>query len=241
MEDILDHEYTAGDFEYFREFLSVEEARDLAAILEQHNILYKLEEPQVLIDEAIVGRTILPKVILKILPRDFERVNKILAEIVESQAIPEEHYLLEFTDLELFDILKTPDNWTIEDVTTAKKILIQRGFEITDEQVKKLQEQRYDELKAGKKGSWQWIFFYGICILLGVVILHPLFLIAGVGMGLYYWQDKSRDPQGRAYYTFEENTRRLGQLIFYAGAVLMVVLFGLLFYNANMGQWSGLF
>ncbi len=238
MDDILDHEYTAGEFEYFREFLNIEQAKDMAAILEQHNILYKLEKPQVLIDEAIVGRTILPEVILKILPRDFERVNAILAHIVESQSIPEEHYLLEFSDLELFDVLKKPDNWTIEDVTTAKKILINRGFEVTNEHLQELQQQRFSELKEGKKAQLQWLFFYGLCIIFGVIFLHPFFMIAGVGMGFYYWQDKSRDMKGQAFYTFEENTRRMGQLIFYIGILLTVVLFILMFYRAHL--WSGL-
>ena len=241
MKDILDDEYTAGEFEYFREFLNLEEANDMAQLLEKNNILYSLEKPQILIDKAIVGTSILPKIVINILPRDFARVRRILAEIIESQAIPEEHYLMEFEDLELFDVLKNPDNWTIEDVTRAKKILVDRGFEVTAEQVKELQEQRYELLKAGKKGKLSWIIFYAICVVLGVLFLHPVFMIAGVGMGLYYWKDQSLDPKGQSYFTFEKKTRVLGQFIFYIGIVLMVVLFILVFFNANIGLWSELF
>lgn len=241
MKDILDHEYTDGELEYFREFLNLEEAKDLALLLEKNNILYSLEKPQVLIDKAIVGTTILPKVILKILPRDFERVNKILADIIEQQSIPTEHYLLEFDDLELFEVIKNPDSWNIEDITMAKKILIKRGFEVTNEQLEELQEQRFEELKAGKKGNISWMVFYAGCIVLGVLFLHPFFMIAGVGMGLFYWRDKKRDLKGESYFTFDKKTRQAGQIIFYLGIVLMIVLFVLLFFNAHFGLWSELY
>lgn len=241
MKDILDHEYTDGELEYFREFLNVEEANDLAQLLEKNNILYSLEKPQVLIDKAIVGTTILPKVVLKILPRDFERVNKMLAEIIEQQVIPDNHYLLEFSDLELFEVIKNPDSWNIEDVTVARKILVSRGFEVTNEQLEELQEQRFEELKAGKEGSLSWMIFYAVCVVLGVIFLHPLFMIAGVGMGLYYWRDKRRDPKGAPYFTFDKKTRIAGQIIFYLGMALMIVLFILLFLNAHIGLWSELY
>lgn len=237
MEDILDHEYTEGEFEFFREFLNLEEARDMANILEQYNILYKLEEPRVIIDQAIVGHSMLPKVILKILTRDFQRVNTILASIIETQEIPNQHYLLDFSDLELFEVLKKPDNWNVEDITLSKKILVDRGFEITDEQINQLQRERYGHLKAGKKGNLQWIAFYGACIIIGVVFLHPLFLLAGAGMGLYYWRDQNTDPSGERYFTFEKNTRNIGQFIFYIGIFLTVVLFIWLFYSANSDYW----
>jgi hypothetical protein len=241
MKDILDHEYTDGELEYFREFLNVEEANDLAQLLEKNNILYSLEKPQVLIDKAIVGTTILPKVVLKILPRDFEQVNRMLANIIEQQAVPEGHYLLDFDDLELFEVIKKPDSWNIEDVTMARKILVNRGFEITNQQLQELQEQRFDELKAGKDGSLSWMIFYAFCVVLGVVFLHPLFMIAGVGMGFYYWQDKRRDPKGAPYFTFNKKTRIAGQIIFYLGIGLMIVLFILLFLNAHIGLWSELY
>lgn len=241
MKDILDHEYTKGELAYFREFLNTEEANDLAQLLEKNNIIYSLEKPQILIDKAIVGTTILPKVILKILPRDFGRVNKILAELIEQQAIPDDHYLLEFSDLELFDVIKNPDSWNIENTTMARKILVGRGFEVTSEQLKQLQQQRYEQLKAGKKGQRGWIVFYAVCVILGALILHPLFMIAGVGMGFYYWQDKKRDPKGAAYFTFDRKTRLAGKLIFYFGMVLMLALFVLLFFNTNFGLWSELF
>ncbi len=241
MKDILDHEYTDDELEYFREFLNIEEANDFAQLLEKNKIIYSLEKPQVLIDKAIVGTTILPKAILKILPRDFERVNKILAEIIEQQAIPQDHYLLEFSNLELFDVIKKPDSWNIEDITTARKILVSRGFEVTNQQLEELQEQRYSELRAGKQGEIGWMFFYAVCIGLGVLFLHPIFMIAGVGMGFYYWQDKKRDPKGASFFTFDKKTRKVGQIIFYLGIVLMIILFVLLFFNAHFGLWSGLF
>ena len=229
MTNILDHEFTEEKFEYYREFINKEQALDFVELLDQHSILYSLEVPQVLIDEAIVGTGMLPKVILKILPRDFPRLNQLLKETIEKQVIPEDYYLRDFTDLELFTLIEEPDNWSIEDHTRAKKILNERGYDLSKQQIEKIIDQRYSELKKGKKANLSWIVFYLVCSLLGILFLHPLFLFAGLGMGIYYWQDTQTDPNGQLYYTYDKRSRNAGQLIFVASLVFLSVwLFTLL-------------
>lgn len=224
MHDILDQEMAQEEFEYYREFHSLEHAHAFTQTLRESDILFKLETPSdLLIDKAIVGQPLLPKAILKILPQDFPRVNELIERMVESNHIPEEHYLLEFSDLELFNILEHADEWSTEDVALARKILKERGLEVSSEQIYLMKEERFRKLRQGERGHWPWMLFYLVCILAGLVFFSPLFLLAGLGMGYYYWQDKNTDPGGRKYHTFDALTRRRGKYIFTGGLVVSIL------------------
>jgi len=228
MHDILDSEMTQGKFEFFREFHALEHAYDYVEVLKDSGILYKLETPsELLIDKAIVGEPLRPKAILRILPQDFTRVNQLIERMVEQNLIPEEHYLLQFSDLELFDLLEHSDEWSIEDVTLTRKILQKRGLEVSTEQIQRMKEERYQKLREGKEGEWQGMIVYLICIFAGLLFFSPLFLLGGLGMGYYYWQDKNTDPEGRRYYTFDAKTRKWGKYIFITG-VAFSILYGIL-------------
>lgn len=223
MNEILDHEMTQGEFVFYREFHTLEYAREYTQLLDQHHILYKLEtSSDLLIDKAIVGEKLMPEAILKILPRDFTRINQLIEGMIESQPVPPEHYLLDFTDMELFGILEQPDEWTIEDVALARKILRERGLNVSSEQIRRMKEERYQELRSGQKVKVHWMLIYLVCIVAGLVLYSPLFLLAGLAMGYYYWQDTSTDPDGRRYRTFEPVTRRWGRYIFIGGILISV-------------------
>lgn len=228
MDDILDNELTNAEYKNFREFLSIEEANDFGLWLKVNEIDFKIEKPSLLIDKAIVGKAVIPEAIVKINTKDFARVSQLLAEEIEAQDIPEEHYLLAFSDRELFDVLRNPHTWNIEDIVIAKKILIQNGYKITEDQVEQLRKEKYDELRAGKKGNTFTIFFYLMAVIFGVLTIHPLLFIAGIGMGWHYWKDTSTDPNGEIFYTFTPATRNIGKIIFIVGIVMTTITFALL-------------
>lgn len=218
MDDILDNELTRGEFEYYREFHTLEQARDFVHLLEGGNILYKLESPSdLLIDKAIVGEKMTPKAVLKILSRDFPRVNNLIEGLIESQEIPPDHYLREFSDIELFNVIEYPDEWTVEDVAISRKILAERGLDVSREHIELRKRERYRLMRQGKEEPSSRIVFYLLCVILGIALFHPLFLLAGLGMGYYYWKDKSTDPEGLKYFTFESRTRKIGKRIFIGG------------------------
>jgi hypothetical protein len=223
MHEILDHEMTQGEFAFYREFHTLEYAREYTSMLDRNHILYRLENSSdLLIDKAIVGQKLMPEAVLKILPRDFPRVNRLIEQMIESQPVPPGHYLLDFTDLELFDILEQSDEWTVEDLALARKVLRERGLPVSSEQIRRMKEERYRELRSGKKGQIHWLLIYLACIIAGLLLFSPLFLLAGLGMGYYYWQDRSTDPEGRRFYTFEPVTRQWGRYIFIGGIVISV-------------------
>lgn len=61
MHEILDHEMTQGKFVFYREFHTLEYAREYTSMLDRNHILYRLEtSSDLLIDKAIVGQKLMP-------------------------------------------------------------------------------------------------------------------------------------------------------------------------------------
>jgi len=65
--------------------------------------------------------------------------------------ISKEHYLYDFTNEELFDILFKKDEWSELDFQLSIKILNERGEKVDKKLLKKLEEERLNSLKEPKK------------------------------------------------------------------------------------------
>ncbi len=232
--DILDSDFSTapdGEFEFYRDFINETQVADFVRILEAHRIPFRLEKSQTLLAEAITGHGLLPFAVLKLRPEDFKKINAILEkQVLANPDFIEIHYLQQFDARELLDVVKRPDEWTPEDVAVARIILAQRGIPIPAEDAERFRKKRNEKLRAGKKGNTFWMAAYLLSVVAGGVLFSPLFLIAGVGMGWYYWQDKTIDTEGRKFFTFEPNTRLAGQVIFYLGWVSLAVGFGLMYW-----------
>ncbi len=217
--------------EFYRDFMSIEEAKDFAKLLEENRIKYSLEGAETVIDSAIVGNGLLPKAIIKIAPADFKIINAVLKEEVE--ALPDEvinaHYLNQLDNEELEDIFYQQEGWTIEDIYTAKKILANRGLVVKKEDIEILREESLSEIRSGKTASSPWIAFYTLGIILGFFI-NIFFAIAGLGMAYYYAFGKSTDADGNVHYVYDEATRQKGTIMFFGGITFVVMAFIFLTY-----------
>lgn len=237
--DLLDDQHISemsGSFEFYRDFHNVEQAEAFAALLSINRIPYKLEKSQTLLDAAIVGHGLVPPALIKIRSSDFTRLNRILRERVMSDPyFVEGHYLQQFDDKELIAIVRQPNDWNVEDVTAARQILNDRGIPIPKEHIENFNKKINAELRKGKKANRAWILFYLALVLLGGFLVNPFFLIGGIGMGWYYWRDKTIDNQGAKFYTFEKSTRLYGKLIFYFGW-LSLFLGALLVYKVGSSK-----
>lgn len=231
MDDILDSglfdkapELGASGFQTYRSFHSTEEAKIFAELLVEHEIPYSAETSDTLIDKAIVGTGLIPKVVIKIAAKDFKKVNALLDEQLSAmnEAEIEGHYLNQLEDKELAEILRRPDEWSVEDVRVAQVILKQRDIHFTDEEIKSLRKERLAVIREGKKGSIGWMVFYFIAIISGLFV-SPIFTVAGIGMGYYYSYSKSVDPDGYKYFNFEPQTRKYGEWILYGGIGLLII------------------
>ncbi len=234
--DLLDDQHIremSGSYEFYRDFHNVGLAEAFAQVLTENRIPFRLEKSQTLLDAAIVGHGLVPPALIKIRSSDFKKVNEILRQnVLKDPAYIEDHQLQQFDDKELIAVVRRPNEWTVEDVTVARKILNDRGIPIPKEHIENFNKEINEELHKGRKASLALIIAYLALILIGGLFLSPLFLMAGVGMGWYYWRDKTVDNQGVKFFTFETGTRFYGKMIFYLGWVALVAGAALKFWSA---------
>jgi len=216
-------------FEYYRSFESKENAKAFTEFLTENEVEFLVDSPEVLIDKSIVGTGFLPKITLKIKSQDFEKVNELIAAQVEDTDIAAEgDYLNELNNEELIDILKNPDEWSIEDGIVAKKILAERGITYSDTEISTFKNDKLQQIRVGKKASPLTLILYFLCILVGFYI-GIFFTLAGIGMGYYYGYGTSTDINGKKYFAYDKETQRYGKIILYVGLVGFIVQLFLLY------------
>ncbi len=225
LDDHLLGNFSENDFEFYKSFHRKEDALPYVELLKENDIPYRLEGTDVLITEAIVGTPTFPKIILKVLPDDFKRINKIIEEeILRNAPDFEAHYLNDYTDRELLGILKKQDESSIEDIVITKQLLKSRGIPIADNALEEMKQERLIELQKGRSGSQTWMLTYLILLVAGSFLFSPFAMIAGIGMGWYYWKDKSVDIDGNPYFTFDQKTRNFGFAMLVVTVIIVILL-----------------
>ena len=113
---------------------------------------------------------------------DFERSQSELRSHIADyfgNAGSEENTLLnEFSDDELLDVIKKPDEWAVEDIVMAQTLLDKRGKHVSDEVVDAYRQKRLEEVRQPKFGGYGTIIIGYIFAFLGGII--GIFLAASL-------------------------------------------------------------
>jgi len=208
----------------FRRFIVAGQAKKLAEELGNKGIECQL------IDNSLSAEiTFSSNIELMIRQSDFEKANKILDEKAEILLVDinKEHYLFDFTNDELYDILAKPDAWNPLDYKFAQQILNDRGQVVNKDLLKTLKQARLAELSKPDKGQTVWI-------IVGYIFSFTISII-GLIIGWYLWKTKKTLPGGEKIYVYSKNDRIHGQLIFLIGIIfLLIAIFIKLFYRLNL-------
>lgn len=195
-------------------------ANEFTEQLQQHNIEYYVEEESPTFDPSFALNNALKVYAVKIKNDDFEIVTQLLKED-ESEDVTEigkDYYLYSFTDDELMEVINKADEWSPFDFVLARKILADRGKEISDAAIKKINEKRIDELKVPEAPQTSWIVIGYICAFAGGVL--------GIFIGYHLMTYKKTLPDGERVYDYLESDRMHGKWIFYIGIVVLVLAVG---------------
>ena len=208
----------------FRRFIVAGQAKKLAEELGNKGIECQL------IDNSLSAEiTFSSNIELMIRQSDFEKANKILDEKAEILLVDinKEHYLFDFTNDELYDILAKPDAWNPLDYKLAQQILNDRGQVVNEDLLKTLKQARLAELSKPDKGQTVWI-------IVGYIFSFTISII-GLIIGWYLWKTKKTLPGGEKIYVYSKNDRIHGQLIFLIGIILWpIAIFIKYFYRLNL-------
>lgn len=150
-------------------------------------------------------------------PEQFEVADKLLEEYAASMLtdLPEDYYLLSFTDEELYDVILKHEEWSEFDYMLARKLLTERGKNIDESLIKSLRKQRMDDLAKPEGNQHAWIIVgYALSFLGGFF---------GFITGYVLWTSKKTLPNGQVVPTYSEEDRKHGKIIFWLGVVLLII------------------
>jgi len=201
-------------FQTYQSFASNEDAQQLIGILIDNNVEFKLEKNEPDINPIFVGTLTSFDVLVKIEESDFEKVNELFkkTESVRLEDVDPSHYMFNFTQEELMEVISKPDEWNNYDYQIAKLLLLKNGTSVTDVMETGIRKKRKEELNRFKEINVAWIIFGYISSFLGGVV--------GIAIGIYIWRTSKTLPDGTKHYTFSESNRAHGKAITIIGIIV---------------------
>ena len=207
------------DFITFQKFNDQYSAKQFGKLLSEQNVKYVLEDNSLSFDPTFANNNFGTEYCIKIKNEDFEKVNAILESKseIEINEIDKDYYLLSFSDEELIDVVSKSDEWNKFDVSLAKKLLKERGLEITPLKIEEIKKQRIAELAKPEKSQKGYIILGYITALCGGLL--------GIFVGWHLMTYKKTLPDGNRVYVYSENDRKQGNRILTLGLVFFIFWF----------------
>lgn len=195
-------------------FTDKTEAAELVRLLNDNGIAATLDESAVF---NIAAESGLKEYHVRIRKSDFNKADQLqdqsLASLVDS--VGEDHYLFDFTDEELMDVVSKRDEWSRLDYLLSQKILAERGTTLDQVQLDELREQRMKDLSRPEKRQH-------ILVAAGYVFSF-LGGFAGIIIGWHLMAHKRTLPNGARIYDYSEPDRIHGSRIVIIGAVFLTL------------------
>lgn len=187
----------------FQKYNDPDLARAIGERLAAAGIEYEIERQNPHVDPVIIGNTPDFSIDLMIAPEDFIPARAALESYYEEHLdrVTPDYYLFDFTDPELSEILAKPDEWGVFDYVLARKLLIERGYTISQGFTDNLKSKRLAELAKFEDSG-----------------------LGGVVSGYIAATKKKTLPDGSQVPAYSPAARRRGWIVFIVGAVALAIL-----------------
>lgn len=204
------------DYITFERFSDRNSASDLEKILSENKIEFVIENNSLSFDPTFANNNFGKEFCIKIKEIDFGKVNKILSEKskLDINEINPDYYLLKFSDEDLIDVISKSDEWGKFDVELAKKILKDKGKEITDVKLNEMNQKRIAELSKPEKSQQFYIIIGYFFAFLGGLL--------GIFIGWHLSTYKKTLPNGNRIFAYSENDQKQGKRIAVIGLFFLV-------------------
>lgn len=207
----------------FRIFKAATPAKDMAVWLQNRQIKATYHEAKPVLDTLYIGSVHTTDYIVSIAAEEFAQAKKLLVTYYQHQLnnIPKDYYLFDFTDSELINILKKPDEWGDLDYALAQELLEQRGLTITDAQLQEMHSQRLEQLKQTSNEAKAFIpLGFVLCFIGGIV---------GSLFGWYLAYTHKTLPDGTVIPLYAEQERNKGKTMIWLGIAITILVAALYF------------
>jgi ABC-type lipoprotein release transport system permease subunit len=204
-----------NQYSVFKKYPTVEQVQEVIRFLNKNDIETQFGENSSSLDSNFLGSSFNNEFEIKIKESDFEKANQILEKIAENQIneVDSDYYLFSFSNEELFDILLKQDEWNEFDYSLSKKILNSRGKSVDFDMLKSLKKQRLEDLAKPEENQKLWIVAGYFFALLGGLL--------GVIIGYVIMTSKKTLPNGKKVFSYNENDRIQGKIMFYIGIIML--------------------
>lgn len=207
----------SANFLTYKKFPTSEQASELIGILNQHEIIFEIEDDSKQMSDFILGQDVNNNFVVKIHPDNFLKVNNLLNDNAASliDSVSKDHYLYSFDNDELIEVVSEPDKWCELDKQLAKHILNTKGIVVNKELEDALYKKRIKELSVEEKGSTIWTTIGYISAIFGGLL--------GIAIGLNLCTSKRTLPDGTRTYIYREKDRKHGQFITIFGIGMLII------------------
>lgn len=208
------------NFATYRKFIFKDDALDLIEILKEHKIDFILSDNSSRLDSTFGNDDNTKQFALKIERANFKKVEELEENLISKSLdnVNRDHYLFEFSDEELIEIVLKSEEWNKFDYLLAQKILKERGKEVNLDLIKAINKRRIDDLKT-EEASPKWLIYIGY-------LFSVLGGFIGIFIGLYLMNYKKTLPNGETIYGFGTEDRKSGKNVFICS--IMGVIFWLI-------------
>jgi|SRR6185312_9423 len=207
------------EFITYQKFNDPALAEELVGLLTKHAIDYTVQEEFTGFDPSLAMGNEAIDYAVKIKSSDFDRANKLLTEYDEKniKGVDADYYLFGFSDDELIEVVTKADEWSSFDVVLARKLLADRGKNISDEEIAIIHKKRLEDLKTPERPQTFWIIA-GYIFAFGGGIL-------GFFIGWHLSTYKKTLPNGQRVFGYIESDRKHGKQIFYLSFLGLAIVF----------------
>jgi len=207
------------NFIVYKRYSSKDEAIDFVRLLNDNQI-----ESETIIDKLQTDMTFANNehevgYIIKILEQDFEKVNRLLENnAISLNDLDETHYIFDFSNDELYNILLQYDEWGDGDVALAKQLLKKRGERLDKGWLESIKAQRLRQLAQPRESPMHWIVIgYFLAFFSGLI---------GFLIGLHLFALKHPPlPDGKKIHAYSPKDRRQGLIIMIFGIISFIIGF----------------
>ena len=202
----------------YKRFNDIALAGELADLFERNDIKYFMVE-EVQSFNPTFSYSELKEYTIKIKGEEFEKGNQLLKTIADDDIniIDKDYYLLSFSNNQLIDVITKEDEWNAFDVQLSRKLLVEKGITISDDEISGIRKKRIEELKTPESSQKAWI------------IIGYLFAICGGILGFFIgWHlstYKKTLPNGEIVFGYTEHDRKQGKRIFYLSFLGLIITF----------------
>lgn len=205
-----------NDFTLFQTFTDSESARPTIDLLTAAGVAVQIDDTRLLYSNVLQQTPTLPEVRVLVPLTDLARARTLLeTSAAEADDMPADHYLREFSDAELVDLVAKPDEWSAHDYVWAQQLLAIRGNSLRPAEVQALRQVRTEQLATHKPLPTVWRIVGWITAVLGGII--------GIVIGWNFYASRTTLPDGRSLATYSPADQQQGLWMMGVGTVTFLL------------------